>query len=149
VDVSHHLSLIQLTYEASILPLRSIQKAFVGDIYIRGQPISCIFDTGSTNTWIYHPNVGKLPPTDYSCSVLFGSGRLEGKFYFDDIVVGDVTIPNQAFGLVTHNSIFDDQFQCLVGLAYPKMKAGGDWHVPLFDSMMSLGITSFAFDLGH
>ena len=29
------------------------------------------------------------------------------------------------------------------------MKAGGDWHVPLFDSLMSLGITSFAFDLGN
>lgn len=33
-------------------------------------------------------------------------------------------------------------------MAYPGMKAGGDWHVPFFDSLMALGVTSFAFDLG-
>jgi hypothetical protein len=33
-------------------------------------------------------------------------------------------------------------------MAYPGMKAGGKWHVPFFDSLMALGVTSFAFDLG-
>ena len=33
-----------------------------------------------------------------------------------------------------------------MGLAYPGMKAGGDWHKPFFDRLMEQGITSFAFD---
>ena len=44
--------------------------------------------------------------------------------------------------------MFDKDFQCIVGMAYPGMKAGGSWHIPFFDSLMALGVTSFAFDLG-
>jgi hypothetical protein len=45
--------------------------------------------------------------------------------------------------------VFDDAFTCIVGLAYPGMKAGHDWNVPFFDNLMKLGMTTFAFDFGN
>jgi hypothetical protein len=53
------------------------------------------------------------------------------------------------FGLVRENKVFDDSFSCIVGLAYPKMKAGGDWHVPFFDRLIEQGINTFAFDFNE
>lgn len=55
---------------------------------------------------------------------------------------------NQYYGKVRETEVFDDDFCCIVGLAYPSMKAGSSWHVPFFDSLMlNHGINSFMFDL--
>lgn len=62
--------------------------------------------------------------------------------------MGDLLLERQCFGKVTRSEVFDKDFQCIVGLAYPAMKAGKDWHVPFFDTlMMDHGINSFAFNL--
>jgi Eukaryotic aspartyl protease len=73
---------------------------------------------------------------------------LEGQFGHSDLTVGDLVMKNQYYGKVRETEVFDDNFCCIVGLAYPSMKAGSTWHVPFFDSLMlNHGITSFMFDL--
>lgn len=63
-------------------------------------------------------------------------------------MVGDLLLPDQCFGKVRQTEVFDDDFCCIVGLAYPRMKAGTDWHTPFFDTLMEKhGITSFVFNL--
>ena len=118
------------------LPLKTLSNAYTGTIYIDEKPINCIFDTGSTNTWIYHDSLTSFKPIDYSCSIQFGSGKLEGSFGTADIKVGDLVLKNQVFGKVKKTEVFDDEFSCIVGLAFPKMKAGSDWNVPFFDRLM-------------
>lgn len=147
-----HPSLIQLKTIAdndpvAQLPLREVSNAYTGTIYIEDQPIDCIFDTGSTNTWIYS-QISEFTPIEYSCAIQFGSGTLEGQFGYSDIWVGELLMKDQFFGKVRKTEVFDDSFCCIVGLAYPSMKAGSSWHVPFFDSLMkNHGITSFTFDL--
>jgi hypothetical protein len=84
------------------VPLRTLESAFVGNIFVRGVPISCIFDSGSTNTWIQHENIG-TEPIPFGCSILFGSGELEGQFYYDDFTIGGLFVPHQAFGRAFKN----------------------------------------------
>jgi hypothetical protein len=67
------------------IPLKTLPNAYTGTIYIDNQPINCIFDTGSTNTWIYHDGLTSFKPIDYSCSIMFGSGQLQGSFGTADI----------------------------------------------------------------
>ena len=131
------------------MPLKELSNAYTGTIYIEGDPVKCIFDTGSTNTWIYKEHIPSFKPIDYSCSIMFGSGKLQGHFGSADITIGGITIKDQVFGKVESGEIFDDEFDCIVGLAYPAMKAGKDWHEPLFDNLMKLGINSFQFNLGE
>lgn len=51
------------------------------------------------------------------------------------------------FGKVAKTEVFDDEFECIVGLAYPAMKAGSNWHIPFFDSLMiNHGINQFSFN---
>ena len=127
--------------------MKEVTNAYTGTIYIEDQPIDCIFDTGSTNTWIYS-QIDDFTPIDYSCSIQFGSGTLEGQFGYSDINMGDVVLKDQYFGKVRQSAVFDDSFCCIVGLAYPSMKAGSSWHIPFFDSLISdHGITSFTFNL--
>jgi pepsin A len=133
----------------------------VGTLYVGNPPqkVRTIFDTGSTNMWVlsslcesegclngdnfvYDPTLsGSFVPTDVGCEIEFGSGPLEGFFGFDDIRVGggNIThellhIKDQSFGIVTKESIFDDSFDAICGLAYPAMGEGIG--TPLFDSMM-------------
>jgi hypothetical protein len=60
------------------MPLYEVTNAFIGTIFVDEEPVKCIFDTGSTNTWIYKKNIPSFKPIDYSCSIRFGSGELEG-----------------------------------------------------------------------
>ena len=85
-------------------------------------------------------------PTKYSCSIMFGSGPLEGVFGRDSVALNDgsnspLTIQDQAIGLTTSASVFDDSFDCIIGLAYPAMAAkfagSSEKHVPVFDSIMT------------
>jgi hypothetical protein len=55
--------------------------------------------------------------------------------------------------LTTSAAVFDDSFDCIVGLAYPSMAAkfaSGEEHVPVFDSIIDkelLDRNMFAFYL--
>lgn len=84
--------------------------SFIGTMHVGSrtkgtepQRQSCIFDTGSTNTWIsstlqeaegdiesvsllYDPELSNtFKVSDYQCSINFGSGKLAGVFGWDDI----------------------------------------------------------------
>lgn len=68
------------------------------------QKIRAVFDTGSTNTWILNKNVDlkgnvkeysfdetkstSLKKSDKETTITFGSGKLGGHFYQDDIRIG-------------------------------------------------------------
>lgn len=55
----------------------------------------------------------------------------------DGIVHNKLTVKNQAFGLITSESVLDDTFDCICGLAYPTMANTGSINgTPLFDTMM-------------
>ena len=74
------------------MPLNTLSNAYTGTIYVDDAPVRCIFDTGSTNTWIYKESIPSFKPIDYSCSIMFGSGKLEGQFGTADITIGGITI---------------------------------------------------------
>jgi len=90
-----------------------------------------------------------------TCSITFGSGKLEGVFGKDKVQIGDgVSIDDQSLGLTTSQKVFDDSFDCIIGLAYPKMaakfKQSGERHVPVFDSVIEQGLLAsnvFAFSM--
>jgi hypothetical protein len=84
-----------------------------------------------------------------ACEVIFGSGSLQGFFANDEVSLGiphmgpdgvvhnKLTVKNQAFGLITSESVLDDTFDCICGLAYPSMANTGSINgTPLFDTMM-------------
>ena len=79
-------------------------------------------------------------------SITFGSGKLEGIFGRDKIELGEsgISIEAQSIGLTTNAKVFDETFDCIVGLAYPQMAAkfrqSGEEHVPFFDSIMDQGL---------
>ena len=78
-----------------MLPLRELTNAYTGTISIDSHSIDCIFDTGSTNTWIQLPQtMKKFKATDFNCAIQFGSGKLEGTFGFADVSVGDLILEN-------------------------------------------------------
>lgn len=135
---------------------------YVGTILIGTPPrkVRAIFDTGSTNQWVlssmcdsvgckngdnyvYDPQASStFIPTDIGVEIEFGSGPLEGFFGFDDVWVGGgqqrselIHVVKQSFGIVTQESVFDDTFDAIIGLAYPAMGEGVG--TALFDSMMS------------
>jgi hypothetical protein len=111
---------------------------------------------------LFNPFISEtFEPTSYSCSIQFGSGPLEGVFGRDSVAIKDgnqrhLKVEDQAIGLTTNAAVFDDSFDCIVGLAYPSMAAKfgekkSTKHVPIFDSIIGqklLDHNVFAFYLG-
>ena len=103
-----------------------------------------MFDTGSTNTWVSTID-GKIdgkhllfdPEKSTSfymeggngCTINFGSGTLCGEFGYDDVWLNyndkseRIHIERQQMGFVEKAEVFDDTFDCIVGLAFKKMAA--------------------------
>lgn len=55
----------------------------------------------------------------------------------DGVIHDKIVVKGQAFGLMTQESVLDDTFDCICGLAYPAMANTGAINgTPLFDSMM-------------
>lgn len=78
--------------------------------------------------------------TDYGADVEFGSGDLGGRFFYDNIQIGEgehaIKIENQIFGNVEEqHHIFMGDFEAIVGMAYPSLAEKGTQ--PLFDNMIS------------
>lgn len=115
------------------------------------------FDTGSANAWILSsyctdfrctpnsPNYYYTPEdsstfvsTNIYREIEFGSGILSGFFGFDDFRLGpnddDVHIVGQTLGLMIEEGVLDDDYDAIIGLAYPTMADVG-W--PVFDSMIN------------
>jgi hypothetical protein len=83
---------------------------YIGEVFVGNPPqtIRAVFDTGSTNTWILNKSVdlnGKdkqfsfddaksksLKKSDKETTVTFGSGKLGGHFYQDDIRIGSCDV---------------------------------------------------------
>lgn len=129
---------------------------YVGEIEVGSNrdKFNCIFDTGSTNFWLYstlckgerlssRSNHAFDPvasdsfrETTVGCSVQFGSGCLEGFFGTDDAWVGgqvldkqgamheSINVRNQVIGVMTKEAVLDESFDCICGLAYPSMAQG-------------------------
>ena len=120
------------------------------------QPMRVVFDTGSTNAWIlnYKTNVGKQEKCGFEetksktckkCNnewvdVSFGSGKLGGHFYKDDVRMGEegtsMVIKDQTFGNVEkQQTIFsENNFDGIIGMAYPPVSHNG--YRGLFDNLM-------------
>lgn len=128
---------------------------YMGLIYVGTppQPVKAVFDTGSANCWIVNqealpdiPNVGfndtlssTVQKTNKSARIYFGSGNLQGHFYYDTLQVGQgkhaIKIKNQQFGSVEKQTTIFGRFGAIVGLAYPQFAEKGV--TPVFDSMMN------------
>jgi len=82
--------------------------------------------------------------TPQKAYISFGSGSLSGHFYIDDFRIGgcqfcqstsQILIKNQKFGNVEkEDSIFRENFDAIVGLAYPNFAERGI--TPVFDNMI-------------
>jgi len=145
------------------------------------QKVTVLVDTGSSELWInpdcstapsddqantcedfghYNPDDSETPPVgpfgenvinygDPSDPSASTSVNLE--YYADTIAIGDATIDNQTFGVVTESK---GQSQGIFGLA-PDMEAGFDGDEPyslVLNSMYEQGVISarvFALDLRH
>ena len=102
------------------------------------------FDTGSANGWILSsdctshrchpgsPNNFFTPSlsttflnTSHWTSISFGSGKLRGYFGVDDFRLGDIYSPihvkNQTMGLIVEEHVLDNDYDAILGLAYPSM----------------------------
>jgi hypothetical protein len=135
--------------------------SYVADIYVGNNPpqkIRALFDTGSANTWILNQKVKandlhfsydekkstSVVQTNQKAYISFGSGSLSGHFFVDDFRVGgcefcqstsQILIHNQKFGNVEkEDSIFRENFDAIVGLAYPSFAERGI--TPVFDNMI-------------
>ena len=85
----------------------------------------------------------------------FGSGRLKGYFVHDKCTLGDINDPrnqivldNYQFGLVTSDTTFNNEFDALIGMAYPEFAEPGV--TPFFDQLMAAGLLQknvFAFHM--
>lgn len=118
------------------------------------------FDTGSANGWILSSDcdskrckVGSrnqyFTPTlsetfknsSKWTSIEFGSGTLRGYFGVDDFRVGPITdneksqihITRQTLGLIVEEHVLDEEYDGIIGLAYPRMANVG---LPIFDAMI-------------
>lgn len=122
------------------------------------QKIRALFDTGSANTWILNKKVKThdlhfayddtksttAKKTAQKAYISFGSGSLSGHFMLDDFRIGgceycqstsQLLIKNQKFGDVEkEDSIFRENFDAIVGLAYPNFAEKGI--TPVFDNMI-------------
>ena len=78
------------------------------------------------------------------CTINFGSGTLCGEFGYDDVWLNyndkseRIHIERQQMGFVEKAEVFDDTFDCIVGLAFKKMAAKGT--VPIMDNIIEEGV---------
>ena len=143
------------------------------------QKVRAIFDTGSANPWILGKEGAKgmdqskeIDPFDPAESITykepasaeqtwvrisFGSGYLRGYFVQDQVMMGDpnntsnqMVVSDWTFGMVVDHTVFNGNFDALIGLAYPQFAEPGV--TPLFDALISskqLDKNVFSFFLSY
>ena len=97
------------------------------------------------------------PEVKIKSYISFGSGGLKGYFVHDKCTLGDlndkssqIIFDNFNFGLVTKTDTFNNDFDAIIGMAYPGFAEPGV--VPFFDGLMATGKLTknvFAFHMSQ
>ena len=160
---------------ATVLLDQRRQSQYLGQVSFGDPPqmFNVLWDTGSSNTWIWSRRCITYACTsknrfndalsrsykaieDQVINVRYGSGSIDADMGMDSVTVGDgtdtknsITIRDQTFGQVYDETgqAFDiTDMDGIIGLAFPSMSpTGAD---PIFDSMMKQGLLErpiFAF----
>ncbi|XP_059509342.1 gastricsin-like [Stegostoma tigrinum] len=117
------------------------------------QSFTVLFDTGSSNLWVPSIYCNSVPcrnharfnPTQSSTftssgqtvSISYGSGSMSGYLGYDTVNVAGISIPKQELGLSESepsSNFYYAPFDGILGLAYPRLAAGGS--TPVFDNML-------------
>lgn len=125
-----------------------------------------IFDTGSSDLWVpssscsacgSHPEFDSSASTTYVASstvfdITYGSGSVSGIQAYDTVTIGDLSVTDQEFALVStvFNGYSSGKFDGLLGLGYEILSVN-QATTPL-DNMYNEGLISdkvFAFKLGN
>ena len=139
----------------SILNFKNMQYSAVIGVGTPPRSFRVLFDTGSSNTWVYsaecqtaacaaHAQYDHLESSTYDDAddaarvrVRYGSGSISGYLSSDTMTLGSLRLMSQTFIEVVseRGSAFDvGHIDGIVGLAFPSMAAGG--RAPLFDNML-------------
>ncbi|XP_057584263.1 pregnancy-associated glycoprotein 2-like [Hippopotamus amphibius kiboko] len=152
----------------SLHPLRNhLDLVYFGNITIGTPPqeFRVIFDTGSSDLWVFSINYSSphccanklfnphLSTTFRDTSKFFGfrytSGMIFGSLGYDTVRIGNLENQGQAFALMRRQiGLEDTPFDGILGLGYPSLALEGT--TPIFDNLKREGIISqpvFAFYL--
>ncbi|NXN17018.1 PEPA protein, partial [Indicator maculatus] len=119
-----------------------------------GQDFTVIFDTGSSNLWVpsvycaslacsnhhrFNPAASStFVGTNDSVSITYGTGSMTGVLGYDTVIVADIKVLNQIFGLTETEPgdfFYYSPFDGILGLAFPSIASSGA--TPVFDNMMA------------
>ncbi|EPY76648.1 gastricsin [Camelus ferus] len=122
------------------------QASYFGEISIGTPPQNflVLFDTGSSNLWVpsvycqsqactshtrFNPSLSSTYSTNgQAFSLQYGSGSLTGFFGYDTLMVHDIKVPNQEFGLSENEpgtNFLYATFDGIMGMAYPALSTDG------------------------
>ena len=137
----------------SILNFKNMQYSAVIGVGTPPRSFRVLFDTGSSNTWVYsaecqtaacaahaqydHSESSTYDADDARVRVRYGSGSISGYLSSDTVTLGSLRLMSQTFIEVVseRGSALDvGHIDGIVGLAFPSMAAGG--RAPLFDNML-------------
>nr|XP_025965016.1 pepsin A-like [Dromaius novaehollandiae] len=123
------------------------------------QDFTVLFDTGSSNLWVpsvycsseactnhnlFNPaDSSTFVSTNENVSIEYGTGSMTGILGYDTVVVEDITISQQIFGLSETEPgdfFYYTPFDGILGLAFPSISSSGA--TPVFDNMMSEDLVS-------
>ncbi|KAI0005591.1 acid protease [Xylariaceae sp. FL0662B] len=89
---------------------------YFGPIQVDGKTYSVLYDTGSNGLWIKRSPAVAGP----AFSISYGSGTVSGNVTSGTVIVGGMTIQNQAYGVATSWSSSYNNYDGILGLApYP------------------------------
>lgn len=132
---------------------------YVGEIGIGDppQPLSVIFDTGSSNLWVTsslcesracllhnrydHKVSSSYKQVGYEIEVTFGTGRIKGFISRDTFTLGRMEVRGQNFGEITSEDgavFYNTNFSGIMGLGFPSLSAYD--FTPVFDNIMTQGL---------
>ncbi|XP_069495766.1 pepsin A-like, partial [Ambystoma mexicanum] len=139
--------------ESSEPLINYFDASYFGQISIGtpGQDFKVVFDTGSSNLWVPSSSCkstaclnhavfnstksSSFRSTDTSLSIAYGTGSMTGVLGYDVILVENIRVLDQVFGLCETEAKFFSSvfFDGILGLGYPSLSA--DAAMPVFDNM--------------
>lgn len=149
------------TSEPTVVPLRGYLSQYVGNISIGTPPqhFEVLFDTGSSNTWVFSSTCDSFAcvrhrrfdgsasstfrPNRTDLTVRYGSGQIRAMYASDNVLIGGKVVTGQTFAEVFEtegNAFVVSAMDGIVGLALPSMSVA---RVPqIFDSMWTQRLLS-------
>lgn len=153
----HRRASAGVSVQSYTLHLEDIKNSqYVGKIHVGTppQPFDVIFDTGSSNLWIYSKeceteacvthrrfdddNSSTYKALGMELSVRFGTGEIEGFLGQDDFTLGPIKVRSQSFGQIkaeTGEVFLSGKFDGILGLSFPSLSPTS--YKPVFDSIIS------------